>query len=724
VTDREEGPVALAGIAEALALYYKMWTGRTARLGGDEDRIGVDREDTLSLPSECHRFGDAAEGRTWYLVAVTHRAAHIEFSTFDAPVPPSLAASFGKYMPPSLRGDLTLRTSRDLLEVLGSIDHRRQGLFALVRALEDYRVDEGLKRMYRGLRGSIVEMQHEAASVIAGQAPAGLPPRTRFARLVSQMSLDVMNPRTALEPVLHEPFRNLVHARESLSDSRATVLDSIGWGLRLWSMMLRLPNMQQSYGEAAPVDLTGAAAADSRGPGIDAADGRLGVPALEVMPRLEGSDVLSVEIGVPEYRDSLAVSIARHAPAPTPADALLVFEGDSDLATDSSADLVVPAAAKEQELPWERPPEPLPHEHAHEDGDPGHHEHGELRKHGPADFIYPEWDAGHNSYRQSWVRVREIVAPGETKTAIGSKAEASIRAYGSVCRRLRGELEAIVPAGITRVSGFPWGDEIDLDAGIQLMVDRRCGRSGDERVYEVQVRGRRDVVAALLLDVSCSTAERREPSGGASGDRGTGESLTWAEARSPVIAAKGYRTLLDGEVEMASVMSSAISQIGDGFGLYAFSGSGRSDVRFSVLKEIGERWGPAVHRRLDRLRPVYSTRMGAAIRHATRKLARWDAATKILLLLSDGRPFDIDYGPPGAHGHAEFDPEYAWGDTSRAIEECERWNVGFGAITTNDDQEVLSQISSAAAWAKCEDVEDLPEGVTSVFHRLISQAVA
>lgn len=713
---RTGGAVTLAEAGGALEMYYKMWTGRSVRFAAGEDRMGAGREDTVSLPAEYGRSGSPALNMAWYFVAVTHRAGHVEFNTFDAPVPPAVAESFQTHAPPSLRDELAIRTSRDLLEVVSAIDQPRQGLYALVRALEDYRIDEALKRSYAGLRADIEEVQQEASALDAGPFLPAQPPRAKFAHLISQMAVGALDHGTPLEPALHQPFADLVRAEESLADVRSTAIDSVAWGLRLWAAMLRLPNMARSYGLATPVDLTRPAAA--RGP--EQAE----VPRLEHVPRLEGSDVLSIEIAAALYRDTLAVSVLRHTPAPTAADALLVFDRQHDLALEDGApeagDVLVPAPAEKPDLPWERPPEPLPHEHAHEPEEADHPAHGELRKSGPAEFLYPEWDSTRNSYLSSWVRIRESEASGEARAGAGSKAEASIRAYGSVCRRLRAQLESFVPTGVTRQSGFPWGDEINLDAGIQLMVDRRSGGILDDRVYEVQVRGRRDVVAALVLDVSCSTAERREPA--TAGATGSGHvSLTWTEARSPTVAAKGYRTLLDSEVEMASVVASVISQIGDGFGLYAFSGTGRGDVRFDVLKEIGERWGPAVHRRLDRLRPVHSTRMGAAIRHATRKLARWEASTKILLLLSDGRPFDLDYGPVGAHGHAEFDPDYAWNDTMRAIEECTRWNVRFGGITTSDEQEVLDQISPAGTWAKCEDVEDLPEALTAVFGRLTGQ---
>lgn len=717
------GTVRLSEIGEVLALYYKMFTGRPCRFASGHDRIGLFWEDIACLPEEWQGFDEASLNREWYLAAVTHRAAHIEFHTFDLPIPAELEKRFKALAPPSMKGNLSVSSSRNVLELLATRDSRRSGLYAVVRMLEDFRVDQRLKRGYPGLAASLSNIQ-KSELLLLRSSGAEMPPRSRFARMIAEMALDCLDQLPPLPEILHEPCMALLQAKARLSRNGSSVLESVVLGFKLWTELLKLPNMEGVYGRSAAVDLR-----DLDSPSFfEQSDGDL--LKLEDVPNYEGSEVLAIELPEARYRDDLSVDASTGTFGLPLSDALMVFEALSGSGSPFSLDEEDLRAAAEKDgesLPWEVPPEPLPHEHTHDEGEPFHFEHGALKRRDSADYLYPEWDSYHRSYRSDWVRVHELVASGASKVSEASKAEASVGAYGSICRKLRSQLESIFPVGFSRVSGFSWGDEINLDAGIQMVVDRRSGGRVDDRVYEVQVHDRRDVVVALLLDISCSTAERQESVNQFVEDPALGwvpRELSWSELRSPAIAAKGYRTLLDIEIEMAAVMSSVMNLIGDGFGLYAFSGSSRSEVVLQVLKEMDERFGPATYRRLDGLRPIHSTRMGAAIRHATKKLARMDAKTKLLILLSDGRPFDVDYGPPDEEGRSDYDPQYARGDTLRAVEECQRLGVKFGAVLTGSTDDADSLASGGPLWVRCEDVDDLSRGVASLFGQLIESQKA
>lgn len=708
--------VQLAEIGEVLALYYKMFSGRSCRFASDHDRIGLFWEDIACLPQEWLGFDQTSLNREWYLMAVTHRAAHLEFNTFDLPIPRQLEERFKALAPASTRGDLVLRASRNVLELLATRDLRRNGLYSVVRILEDYRVDERLKRRYPGLAASLNAIQR-ADRVLFGSGRL-MPPRSRFAQMIAEMSLDSLDVELEIPEILHRPSLALAAAKARLSEEGSSVLESVVFGIRLWTELLGLPNMAGIYESTSKIDinLLDLAYEQLAGAGWDL--------MLEDVPHLEGSEVLAIEIPEAAYRDDLSVDSSTATFGLPLADALMVFEALSGSGSPFSLDEedLRSAAEEERKLDWEAPPEPLPHEHVHDEGEPFHFEHGSLKRRDAADFLYPEWDIYQKSYRSDWVRVHELLAAGALNPGDASRAEASVRSYGTVSRRLRSQLESIFPAGMSRVGGFYWGDEIDLDAGIQMLVDRRSGVRVDDRVYQVQVHDKRDVVVALLLDISCSTAERQESVSQFVEDPQLGwvpRELTWSESRSPAISEKGYRTLLDIEVEMAAVISSVMNLVGDGFGLYAFSGSSRSEVVFQILKEMDERFGTSVYRRLDGLRPIHSTRMGAAIRHAAKKLARLDAKTRLLILLSDGRPFDVDYGPPDEHGHADYDPDYARGDTMRAVEECQRLNVKFGAILTGSPDDTASLASGGPLWTRCEDVDGLTRGVASLFGQLL-----
>ena len=127
------------------------------------------------------------------------------------------------------------------------------------------------------------------------------------------------------------------------------------------------------------------------------------------------------------------------------------------------------------------------------------------------------------------------------------------------------------------------------------------------------------------------------------------------------------RRVLDLQRDAVSLVAQALDRIGDEYGIYGFSGSGRDDVRLSVVKDMAERHTRTVWQRLGGLVPDHTTRMGPAIRHLARRLQTVDAATRLLIVISDGRPFDIDYGQQyGDEGILA----YAVGDTAKALDEA------------------------------------------------------
>ena len=92
------------------------------------------------------------------------------------------------------------------------------------------------------------------------------------------------------------------------------------------------------------------------------------------------------------------------------------------------------------------------------------------------------------------------------------------------------------------------------------------------------------------------------------------------------------RRTIEIEKQAAIILCQALEKIGDSYALYAFSGSGRAEVEISVIKDFHERLSQRIARRIDRIEPAHATRMGAAIRHAIRKLERVEAEQPVAIL--------------------------------------------------------------------------------------------
>jgi nitric oxide reductase activation protein len=157
----------------------------------------------------------------------------------------------------------------------------------------------------------------------------------------------------------------------------------------------------------------------------------------------------------------------------------------------------------------------------------------------------------------------------------------------------------------------------------------------------------------------------------------------------------------------------ALESIGDSYAVYAFSGSGRGSVEFHVIKDFTEPLSQRVARRVDGIAPAHATRMGAAIRHAVKKLEKVDAQTRLLFLVSDGRPYDRDYGRDAN------DQDYAVNDTRQALREAARRKIRPFCLTV--DKEGADYMR-----AMCEDlpyevvtrVEDLPISLLTAYPKI------
>ena len=140
-----------------------------------------------------------------------------------------------------------------------------------------------------------------------------------------------------------------------------------------------------------------------------------------------------------------------------------------------------------------------------------------------------------------------------------------------------------------------------------------------------------------------------------------------------------------------------------------FSSHGPGDVRVALAKRFDERPGPAVHARIGGLAPDGGTRLGAALRHVTARLAREPARTRLLLLLSDGKPHDDDaYAGP-----------YGLADVRRAVLEARAQRVGLFCVTVDrTGPAYLPRLFGAAGYTVIRDAAELPERLPRIAHGL------
>lgn len=679
---------SLEGVAPVLGLYYRALSGRNAALvpygDSNDPQQYPDTHTTIRLPDRIGRFVSGSGNFLWYKVALTHRAAHYEGGTFSFEFLRP-AAHFTSLRPPNL-DEMQRHEHESDLETFFNLFAQRQLAVEVFTVMEDMRLDEWSKRRYPGLRGAYEKIQR--AALHDRPSLTSLGPRNVLTEVMVRISL-ASQPAFDLPALLHEPARRLLQVMQPLYRHDARVEDSAEAAMRAYCLIVGLPNMEADYGPNLAVVLS---------PPQSEAQWPTVWPEPE-KTRLEGDEVLATVMAPVSYRDQLG-SRYTHYKGAGPLDQQAIYRF-------TQAD--APGSASAPTLPGEErpkpPDEPVEHDHHDHFGEDEVHQHsGELHSHELFSFVYPEWDHVAHAYKHNWCCVKE----SRIDPALSARYfDETLRAYGRLMPDIQRQFERIAREGLRKVKRMADGDDLDLDAAIESLIDMRAGLSPSDQVYTSRQKLARDVVVAFLVDKSSSTAEHVEPSGGA---------LT--PAVGPLLHGKNYRTILDLEKETTALLMASLERIGDTYGIYFFSGSGREDVKFHVLKDFDERLSDRVAARIDNIKPLHTTRMGAAIRHTVRKLRGQESRTKLLVLISDGRPFDLDYGQQYGED-AEVD--YAINDTRQALNEARQAGITPFVLTIDPQgNDYLRTMCDGIDYEVLDDINQLPARLLKLYRTLTS----
>jgi nitric oxide reductase NorD protein len=303
-------------------------------------------------------------------------------------------------------------------------------------------------------------------------------------------------------------------------------------------------------------------------------------------------------------------------------------------------------------------------------------------------FSYDEWDRELNDYRVGWSRVVEK----KVKQGDRNFVELARSRYRGVISSIRYQFQLMKPENLTRVNRELDGEDYDLNALVEFVIDRKADGRQSENIYTKRLRKRRDVAVSILLDQSSSTAR----------------TIT----RNPL---QPYtypgRRIIDIEKEGLVLMSEALEAVGDVYSINGFTSEGRRNVKFYVVKDFDEKYSDEIERRIGGITFQNNTRLGAAIRHAAAKLLRQEARTKLLIILTDGRPYDHDYG----------DARYAREDVREALIEAKTHGITPFCITVDRESESeLKDLYGDVGYTIIDDVLSLPERMPNIYRRLTS----
>lgn len=290
--------------------------------------------------------------------------------------------------------------------------------------------------------------------------------------------------------------------------------------------------------------------------------------------------------------------------------------------------------------------------------------------------LLPEYDHATRQERPDWVTVNAY-EPALGDPQFWSRLE---ERHGATLARIRSVISAAELGRRRRLKRQAEGEKLDLDAAVEAAIDLRSDRTPDHRVYEGSAPPERSIAVHLLLDMSRSTGD-----------------------------AAGAGSILDMERDAAAILASAMDRLGDALAITAFSSAGREDLRVVPVKTFEEPLGLMTGMALSGLRPGYSTRMGAALRHAARTLERMPRHRRMVLLVTDGEPSDIDVP----------DPAYLAADARRAVQAMrgqgiDTFCIALGPETGRGETEIFGR----SGQVRVPDIAALPEKLASLYLKM------
>ncbi len=292
---------------------------------------------------------------------------------------------------------------------------------------------------------------------------------------------------------------------------------------------------------------------------------------------------------------------------------------------------------------------------------------------------YPEWDYREKAYRRDWAHVQER-ALTETDAAC---AQGLLAQNAGLLRRLRRAIQAEKPQRLTPLRRQLEGGELDLDAAVDYVTERRTGMSPPAKIYRERRLLARDTGVLLLADLSTSIMQR---------------------------AADGNGQVVDRLKAALLLFAVTLEEIGDPYAIAGFASKYRDAVSFYPIKSFGERLTAHQRAVLGGLSGRLATRMGAAIRHAAAQLAQAGTSRRLLLILSDGRPADYDDGGDGRYLHE---------DTHMAIKEAADRGIHAFCVTLDPGGGAyLERIFGRGHYVVIDKLNELPERLPQIYLRL------
>lgn len=735
--------VELPRIKDVLRMYCRALAGSKMEVASTQElvqrgigwvsaELPTTEGSTVYLPPKVDRYETKDENFGLFKVVSTHQVAHLEYGSFEFgyDIPSTKFSDLRPLMTPTRRAREEVNGGNvwitDMHRLFALFDDGKLAL-DIFTVLEDGRLDALVMSEYAGIRAHYRRVQND--SVNEREPITNLPGREAMVEFLVRLSL---RPDGKLQAPtnLAEKAKKIGRIASKILSMPTTVEDVAEATLRIYAIIIQIPNESTSGQEWDDIDPSEFQSDEfENGDDYQAVlESRLeqlqeGVRAEEETDSLPYNSPEMVEFrgdfkpGLVQLLNRLRNPQQDDDPGVSPftrEELSQMLEESPEIESDQSQETVsqslntltnkIMSSAGMAAPP---PPQTMgqgPFVHVDEEGGP-------LEATEPNTQVYPEWDFRANDYKPRWCIVRDKpMLEGDLRFWYQT-----LRENVDLVDKLRRQFEMVMPETFRKIRPLPDGEDLDLDAVIEAMVDRRIGVSPSEKVYWRRNKIQRDVAVLLLLDMSASTAEAIDESRRDEWDAPSDpvEYMLWLRTRRLEASRRSYKRIIDLEKESIVLLIQALETLGDQYGIYGFSGYGRENVEFYIIKSLQEVLSEGVRKRIDKINPLHATRMGPAIRHATTQLLQVEAKTKFLFLISDGRPQDRGYSREGV------EKEYAIQDTHMALVESRRHGITPFCLTVDRaGHDYLKAMCGDMGYEVLTEISSLPQRLPELYKNL------
>jgi len=287
-------------------------------------------------------------------------------------------------------------------------------------------------------------------------------------------------------------------------------------------------------------------------------------------------------------------------------------------------------------------------------------------------FFLDEWDYKKNAYLENYVKIKPIITTNIKAISIPKRLT-------KIVKRVQNELDLMELDRIKKTN-LAYGDEVNIDSWIDYRGSRNK-EGHNQKFFETFEKKTRDMSTLILADISLST-----------------EAGITSEIR-----------VIDMVKDGLMVFSEALERLQDRFAIYAFSSLKNTNVRFHIIKNFKEKYSNLILGRIDAIKPGYYTRLGAAIRESTKILNNQKSANKLLLIVSDGKPNDVD----------KYDGRYGIEDTKKAIMEAKKKGITPFCVTIDlEAKDYLTHLFGKNGFVVIRDTKKLPKVLPEIYMNL------